>query len=148
MARALVILGSAREGSNTLKAVQELCPFQNYELIDLRKHTIHPYRYDSENIPPDDFLMIVDNMLQADVIVFATPVYWYAMSGIMKAFFDRFSQLLREYKTRGRALKGKEVYLIATSSEPTLSEGFEVPFRRTAEYLDMNYKGAFFKYFP
>ncbi len=43
-----------------------------------------------------------------DVLIFATPVYWYSMSGIMKVFFDRITDLLTIKKDIGRKLKGKK----------------------------------------
>lgn len=33
-------------------------------------------------------------MIEADLVVFATPVYWYAMKGPMKDFLDRFSKFV------------------------------------------------------
>jgi multimeric flavodoxin WrbA len=78
-------------------------------------------------------------MTEVKNIVFATPVYWYAMSGVMKIFFDRLSDLISTSKPLGRGLAGKSVYLFSTGSELEMPDGFEVPFKRTAEYFDMNY---------
>jgi len=47
----------------------------------------------------------------ADVLVFATPVYYYSVSGQLKTFLDRLNPLYP------RANKFKEVYLLATSAE-------------------------------
>ena len=47
----------------------------------------------------------------ADVLVFATPVYYYAASGQLKTFLDRLNPLYP------RKNKFKEVYLIATAAE-------------------------------
>jgi len=47
----------------------------------------------------------------ADVLAFATPVYYYAVSGQLKTFLDRLNPLYP------RANKFKEVYLLATSAE-------------------------------
>ena len=47
----------------------------------------------------------------ADVLVFATPVYYYAVSGQLKTFLDRLNPLYP------RKNKFKEVYLIATAAE-------------------------------
>jgi hypothetical protein len=41
-------------------------------------------------------------------------------------------------------LKGRHVFRVACGSEPQLPEGFEVPFRETAGYLEMHYGGAFY----
>lgn len=47
----------------------------------------------------------------ADVLVFATPVYYYAVSGQLKTFLDRLNPLYP------RANKFKEVYLLATAAD-------------------------------
>jgi multimeric flavodoxin WrbA len=90
-------------------------------------------------------LSVAEKMETAERIVFATPVYWYAMSGELKVFFDRLTDLLTTHKSIGKALKGKKTYLIATGSDPELPEGFEVPFRSTSAYFDMSYEGALYK---
>ena len=142
--KTLVILGSSRANSDTQKAVEKLCPFQGYELIDLHSKNILHYDYQTELKQNDDFQTIALKMLEADNIIFATPVYWYAMSGRMKVFFDRLTGLLYAHKTIGKKLRGKNTYLIATGSDPELPEGFEVPFRRTSEYFEMNFRQSFY----
>ncbi len=137
--KVLIIVGSARENSNTLEAIKKLSPFSHYDLVDLRTSRIRPYAYNSGATADDDFLAIAIKMLHADVIVFATPVYWYAMSTSMKLFFDRLTDLLGPYKSVGKRLKGKRVYVIASGGQPTPPDGFEIPFRLTSEYFDMQF---------
>ncbi len=141
--KTIVVLGSARSDGHTRAAVEQLCPFAEYELIDLRTLNIHPYDYDHQTNRADDFLSVIAKLAEADHIVFATPVYWYAMSGLLKNFFDRFTDLLGT--DLGRRLKGKSVYLIASGSDPELPPGFEVPFKMTADYLSMNYRQSFYQ---
>jgi multimeric flavodoxin WrbA len=143
----IVILASARGDSNTLKAVRKLCPFSDYVLIDLREKRIGHYEYNHQTNVGDDFLEIAITMKEADNIVFATPVYWYAMSGLMKVFFDRLTELLSNHKTIGEALNGKKTYLISTGSDPILPDGFEVPFRSTSKYFDMEFQKSFYLQF-
>lgn len=90
----------------------------------------------------DDFGKVAEAMVAHAVIMFATPVYWYAMSGRMKILFDRFTDLVTVRKDLGRQLKGRSIFLLACGSEAQLPEGFEAPFRETAAYLDMGYGGA------
>ena len=142
--KSLVILGTARDDSNTMKAILAFCPFKDYELIDLRKYKISHYRYDPSGNENDDFLKIAMKMQVADNIIFATPVYWYSMSGILKIFFDRLTDLLSTHKHIGKSLKGKSTFLISTGTDPTLPEGFETPFKRTSEYFDMQYQKSFY----
>ena len=59
----------------------------------------------------DDAIEIADKMCEADVIVWATPIYYYSVSGQMKTMIDRANSLYsRDYKF-------KEVYLLATATE-------------------------------
>lgn len=138
----LVILGTARNDSHTLKSLNKHLPFKNFELLELHKSNIHHYEYDHDL--RDDFLSIAEKMAAAETIVFATPVYWYAMSGALKVFFDRLTDLITVNKKIGRSLAGKKVYLFSTGTDPELPEGFEVPFRKTSEYFAMEYQQAFY----
>jgi len=139
MNKAIIIIGSARSEGNTGKLAEKIAS-NNIELIDLNQKKIQNYNYEHK-YDPDDFLSIVEKMITSDVIVFATPVYWFSMSAVLKTFFDRFSDLVRVRKDLGRKLKGKMVYLVSTSSSNKLAEGFEMPFIETARYLDMIYMG-------
>lgn len=143
--KTLVILGTAREDSNTLAAIKELSPFADYELIDLRELKIAAYSYEGTYPSADDFLHVARLMQKADNIVFATPVYWYSMSASLKNFFDRFSDLITVHKPIGRSLKGKTTFLISTGSDPSLPTGFEEPFRLTSDYFEMQFKGSKYK---
>lgn len=140
----LIILGSARKNSDTQKLVELVFEGAAYELIDLLDYLISHYNYKEEYPDTDEFLTIIEQMLQHNVIVFATPVYWYSMSGYMKVFFDRLTDIVSSQKHIGRKLKGKKVALLAVSNSDALPEGFEIPFRDTASYLDMEYLGCFF----
>lgn len=58
----------------------------------------------------DDAAEIIKKMLEADVIVMATPVYFYTMSAQMKTFIDR---CCGEYTK----MNNKEFYFIITAAE-------------------------------
>lgn len=59
----------------------------------------------------DDADAIAQKMLTADVIVFATPIYYYEMSGQMKTMLDRGNPLYSaDYSFR-------DVYLLAAAAE-------------------------------
>ena len=55
----------------------------------------------------DDAAEIIEKMVAADVIVMATPVYFYTMSAQMKTLIDRCCGLYTE-------MKNKEFYFIVT----------------------------------
>jgi hypothetical protein len=74
----LVILGSARPDGKTRRAVEIAFP-KNANLVVLSRHHIGGYDYVHSN-DDDDFRLVVDAILKNERIVFATPVYWYAIS--------------------------------------------------------------------
>ncbi len=136
----LVIIGSARRQSDTGSFVEFTFDTINYKAINLLDYTISPYDYDNKYSDQDAFLKIIDEILNHNTIVFATPVYWYSMSGNMKVFFDRLTDLVTTKKQIGRQLKGKSVFLIAVGTDEKIPEGFEVPFKLTSDYFEMKYE--------
>ncbi len=59
----------------------------------------------------DDAVLIAEKVKNADTLVFATPVYYYGMSGQMKTLLDRMNPLYSaDYKFR-------RVYLLSTATE-------------------------------
>ena len=59
----------------------------------------------------DDVPAIMDKVLDADVICWATPIYYYEMSGQMKTLIDRMNAMYpKDYRFR-------EVYLLTTAAE-------------------------------
>lgn len=61
----------------------------------------------------DDMEEIIEKMIQADVIVMATPVYFYTMCAQMKVLIDRCC-------SRYTKILNKEFYFIATAAEPDI----------------------------
>ena len=139
----LVILASARADSHTAATVHAVLAGRTATVIDLTDVDIQHYEY-NRPMDRDGFARVAKSMVAHDVIVFATPVYWYAMSGRMKVLFDRFTDLVTVRKDMGRQLQGHGMALLACGSEPLMPDGFEVPFRETASYLKMNYRGVFY----
>lgn len=135
----LVILASARKQSDTRKFLNKILTNKDYELIDLLDFHITPYSYLNNYPDTDEFLKVMSELLKHKVIVFATPVYWYAMSGLMKTFFDRFTDIVTAKKHLGRQLHGKSTFLLAVGADEELPSGFEVPFKLTSDYLGMTY---------
>ncbi len=139
--RKVIIVGSSRSNGNTTKIVEKISHQIKADVIDLNDFEISYYDYESKNTN-DDFLPLIKSVIENyDTLIFATPVYWYSMSGIMKVFFDRFSDLIRIEKELGRQLRGKNMFVISNSDEATIDYDFYLPFRLSAEYLGINYIG-------
>jgi len=96
----LAIVGSPRPKGNTnylvdraLEAAAELGA--QVKKIDLGKYKVNPClgHDDCSSFESctqkDDAIWILDEFLNADGVILATPVYWYNVSAQMKAFIDR-----------------------------------------------------------
>lgn len=139
--RPIIISGSSRNDGNTTAVVNILTHLSGWDTIDLNDYQISYYDYQHLN-RDDDFLPLMRKIIgQYDTLILATPVYWYSMSGIMKVFFDRISDLITIEKDLGRKLRGKKMASISASGGNDLGELFWLPFRRSAEYLGMVYLG-------
>ncbi|UCE93661.1 MAG: NAD(P)H-dependent oxidoreductase [Flavobacteriaceae bacterium] len=140
--KGVIIQGSSRSNGNTGKIVNFIKEKTGFAIIDLRSKNIGAFDYNFEN-KNDDFLPLMQEIVQNyDTIIFATPVYWYSMSGIMKIFFDRISDCLKSEKELGRKLRGKSMGMVSCGSGVELKKGFEMPFVESANYLGMNYLGG------
>jgi len=116
----VIILGSSRSNGNTTRIVNEIASQFNIDVVNLKDYKFSYYDYESKN-REDDFLPLIKGIIEKyDTLIFATPIYWYSMSGIMKVFFDR---------------------VISNSHDDELEYDFYLPFRLSAEYLGMEYLG-------
>lgn len=62
-------------------------------------------------VQKDDAPEIMEKLRRADAVVFATPIYYYELSGQLKTLLDRMNPLYEsDYRFR-------EVYLIATAAD-------------------------------
>lgn len=139
--RTIVIVGSSRNSGDTAELTNELAKQSNWDVINLTEYSFNYYDYEHQN-RDDDYLPLMREIIENyDMLIFATPVYWYAMSGIMKVFFDRITDLLTIEKELGRKLRGKKMAVISCSIGNHLGEHFWLPFSETAKYLGMEYIG-------
>jgi putative NADPH-quinone reductase len=139
---AIAVIGIGRPNGNTRSTLDQLVA-DRVEVLKLCRLSVGPYAYEHTSTS-DDFESVVETLLGAQLIILATPVYWYAMSTQLKALIDRLTELVTTKRRVGRELAGKTMLLAVTGSDPLLPEGFEVPFERTCAYLDMHWAGAIY----
>ncbi|MCD8355703.1 MAG: flavodoxin family protein [Clostridia bacterium] len=114
----LVLIGSPRKGGNTDTLANAfiagaLKDGHEVEKITLQNHNINGclgYDYCMRNhgecIQKDDMQMIYDKLSKSDIIVLATPLYFFGFSSQMKKVIDRFYALL------SRSLPNKQSILL------------------------------------
>lgn len=101
-----VIYGGTRPNGNTETLTKLAIKGLEADSIYLNEFNILPIedkRHAEEGFSNvgDDYNDILTRMMQHDVFLFATPIYWYSMSGKMKNFIDRWSQTMKEPQFKG-----------------------------------------------
>lgn len=99
--RIIVILGGGRSNGNTVQLAEAFMKGateagHQAELVSLNKLNVNgctgcnACRYVKPCVQKDDFNSLVPKIKAADLIVFASPLYFWTISSKIKAFIERF----------------------------------------------------------
>ena len=122
MKKVIVISTSLRPGSNSHALAEQYAKGaeaagHQVELISLRGKEIKfcvgclACQKVGACVFKDDVPAIMESVLNSDVVCWATPIYYYEMSGQMKTLIDRMNAMYpKDYKFR-------DIYLLATATE-------------------------------
>ena len=122
MKKVVVISTSMRAGSNSQMLAEQFAEGakaagNQVELISLRGKEIKfcvgclACQKLGACVIKDDVPAIMEQVLNADVVCWATPIYYYEMSGQMKTLIDRMNAMFpKDYKFR-------DIYLLTTAAE-------------------------------
>ena len=122
MKKVIVISTSLRPGSNSHALAEQFAKGaeaagHQVELISLRGKEIKfcvgclACQKVGACVFKDDVPAIMESVLNSDVVCWATPIYYYEMSGQMKTLIDRMNAMYpKDYKFR-------DIYLLATATE-------------------------------
>ena len=145
-----VIYGSTRENGNTEELTEIVIQDLDVERIVLRNYEIkpiHDQRHEEGGFSPieDDYDSLIERMMKHDTLIFATPVYWYSMSGTMKNFVDRWSQTMRDsnFPNFKEQLGTKKAYVIAVGGDNPRLKGLPLiqQFNYIFEFMGMSFEG-------
>lgn len=145
----LIIYGSSRADGNTELLTEQAVKELECTRVYLRNSDVKPIvdrRHDPEGFSPvgDDHDQIIEQMLTHTVTIFATPLYWYGMSGPMKDFVDRWSQSMRDPRLDFRdRVRNKEGYVIVTGGADARLKGLPLiqQFAHIFDFVGMNFAG-------
>ena len=122
MKKVVVISTSLRPGSNSNRLAEQFAEGakaagNEVEFISLRGKEIKfcigclSCQKTGVCIIKDDVPAIMESVLNADVVCWATPIYYYEISGHMKTLIDRMNAMYpKDYKFR-------DIYLLTTAAE-------------------------------
>jgi multimeric flavodoxin WrbA len=90
-------------------------------------------------VQKDDAINIMKNMVSSDVVLYASPVYFWGFSSQMKALIDRCYALTTNYHRPDHTslMRGKRIGLLVTGggSYKNNVEGLFTAFNRIADFL-------------
>ena len=103
----LIISGSPRKGGNTELLAEAFAKgaaeYHHVEIVSVRDYKVNPclgcnacFKTNGICAQKDDMTIIYEKMSQADMLVIASPVYFYNISAQLKAVIDRFHNPIRD----------------------------------------------------
>ncbi len=142
MSNMVVLTGSPRKNGNSfamtaafIKRAEELGhTVIRYDCAPMRFNGCHAcetcYRTGKPCSFDDDFNRMAPSILEADAIVFTTPIYWYSFPSQIKAAIDK----MFSFVVGGKDIAGKKCGLIACCEEEDVSvmDGVRIPYERMA----------------
>lgn len=142
MLSTLALIASSRADGNTGKIVARIAEALQIEVVDLAAIRMSAYDYEHKN-RADEFEPLMKKVLRHQQIIFASPVYWYAVTPPMKIFFDRLTDFLElaDLRPQGRRFRGLRAYVVATSGNAEISPAFLSMLTESFAYLGMAYGG-------
>lgn len=141
--KVVIVNGSARKG-NTLTAihafVEGISKENEIEIIQPDLFNIAPCKgcgyckHSLECVDQDDTNSTIDKLVSADVIILATPVYWWGMTSQLKLIIDKCY-------SKAQKLKNKKIglFIIGAASVDNIQyELINKQFECIASYLSWN----------
>ena len=152
MRRILAVIGSPRRNGNTHILVSKIiegarvggAAVEELFLGDLAIHECdgcHACWKGKECSKDDDMRAIYPAIIQSDVIIFGTPIYWYGPTALMKAFIDRFVYF--NCPENRQKIKGLSAGLAIPFEEDDLetARGVIEFFQKSLSYLEIKLLG-------
>ena len=145
----LILSGSPRRGGNTELLVEAFVKGasqkHHVEVVSVHDYKVNPCMgcnacFKNENnacIQKDDMSLIYDKMAVADMLVIASPVYFYGLSAQLKAVIDRFHNPIRDtYHIKKTAL-----LLVGAASLPELFDGILAQYQLCLNFFKLEDAG-------
>jgi multimeric flavodoxin WrbA len=147
--------GSARAGGSTHWLLNRVMDgFNAHKDEDMIIQKVDLYNYDikplartfvestEQTVPNDGMKELIPMILTSKVIILATPVYWFSVSGIMKNFMDRWYDFS---DSKGKLnLSGKGIAIVTAHANPSYSMAYPIfkMVEESAKFSNMVYLGG------
>lgn len=146
MSKIVILIGSVRENGNTdilANALYEGARQNNeVELIYVGDYKVNPcigcnlcfQRKGNACFQKDDMPIIYSKLSKADIVIVASPVYFYGLSAQLKAVIDRLHTPLRnEFR-----IKKLGLLLVAAAGLPTVFDSIKLQYRLILDFFELD----------
>ena len=145
----MVLVGSMRKEENIdllAKAFVDGASKKNdVEIISVTEYKVNPCigcnscfeRKDNSCFQKDDMEIIYRKLAKADMIVIASPVYFYGISSKLKAIVDRLHTPLRNTFR----IKKLGLLLVAAATLPTVFDAIEIQYKLVLDFFKLEDAG-------
>lgn len=146
----VILTGSVRRGGNTDQLVgafvEGLDGRHNVEIISVADYKVRSccgcnqcFETDGHRcVQDDDMQRIYPKLAEADVLVIASPVYFYGISAQLKAVIDRLHTPVRD----GFHIRQSALLLVGGSSRPEVFEAIVHQYRLCIKHFDITDRGV------
>ncbi|MCR4852615.1 MAG: flavodoxin family protein [Prevotella sp.] len=127
----LILSGSPRKGGNTDLLIEAFAKGASQkhkvEVVSVHDYQVKPcmgcnvcFRNEQHTcVQKDDMVLIYEKMANSDMLVIASPVYFYGLSAQLKAVIDRFHNPIRD----SFHVKKMDLLLVGAATLPELFDG-------------------------
>ena len=144
----LILSGSPRKGGNTellAEAFAKGASAQHHvEIVSVRDYKVNPclgcnacFKSNGICAQKDDMSVIYEKVSQADMLVIASPVYFYGISAQLKAVIDRFHNPIRDTFH----IKKMALLLVGAASLPELFDAILTEYNLCLKFFDIKDTG-------
>lgn len=140
----VVIEGSTRWPSSTCAHVEALLAANAMEAQIFHLRTLHLPPFEDRRLTRTWHVspaieQLLDAKIAADLIVLATPLYWFSVSHLMKNYLDHWTYYLRHPQHKFTELmRGKKFYpvIVGASEDPAGAAPAFASLRMSVEYVN------------
>ncbi len=144
-----ILSGSPRKGGNTELLAEAFAKgaamHHHVEIISVRDYKVNPclgcnacFKNDANTcVQKDDMTVIYEKMSQADMLVIASPVYFYSISAQLKTVIDRFHNPIRD----SFHIKKMALLLVGAASLPELFDAILTEYNLCLKFFKLKDAG-------
>lgn len=148
--RITVLMGSPRKGGNTDLLAQAFAEGANQrhhvEIIHVTELNIHPClgcnacfrNQNHECCQQDDMISLYDKLAKSDMLVIASPVYFYGISAQLKTVIDRLHNPVRDQFN----IRQMSLIAVGAATLPELFDAVLAEYRLCLNFFNLTDKGV------